>query len=92
MKPLRSFVTLLVIVLTLSACSDNQSDAGKDNAVPDRTKETFSLASLVDEFKEAPDSLIVQLNRQHHGLKVLERRTVPGPFTPPTMTSYLSMR
>jgi quercetin dioxygenase-like cupin family protein len=43
---------------------------------------------LVDEKKDVPDSIIRALNAQHHQLKVLERRSVPGPFTAPDMKYF----
>jgi quercetin dioxygenase-like cupin family protein len=83
MKPLRLLVPLIIMGLTLTACSGNQSDPERD-----LTKETFSINTLVEELKQSPDSIIAQLNKQHHSLKVLERRSVPGPFTSPKMKYY----
>ena len=83
MKTLRPFITLILIGLIVTSCSSNQSDSKHDS-----TKETFSINTLVEELKQTPDSIIAQLNKQHHSLKVLERRTVPGPFTPPKMKYY----
>ena len=40
------------------------------------------------EDKAVPDSVINALNAQHHQLKVLERRTVPGPFVAPEMKYF----
>ncbi len=42
----------------------------------------------MNEDKTAPDSIIAALNAQHHQLKVLERRTVPGPFNIPDMKYF----
>lgn len=81
MKILRPYFFFAVIASLLTACSVKQ-DSG------DQTKETFSIASLVDEQKTVPDSIIAALNAQHHSFKVLERRSVPGPFAPPGMKSY----
>jgi quercetin dioxygenase-like cupin family protein len=61
------------------------SDKGRDN--PTAT-ETFSLAKLVDENKVVPDSVIAALNAQHHQLKVLERRSVPGSASAPSMKYF----
>ena len=47
-------------------------------------------AGLVAEVKTPPDSIIQALNAQHHQLRVLERRSVPGPFTPAEMKFYSS--
>ena len=88
MKKLRLFINLIAIGLILTACSNSQSDSKNDTTPKDSTKETFSINTLVEELKQTPDSVIAQLNRQHHSLKVLERRTVPGPFTPPKMKYY----
>ncbi len=48
----------------------------------------FSIRNLVKENEIIPDSIIRALNAQHHQLKVLERRTVPGPFKAPEMKYY----
>src|SRR6187431_1259157 len=85
LKPLNS---LIVCGLILTACSSNQSDSKHEATATDPTKETFSISTLVEEQKQTPDSIIAQLNKQHHSLKVLERRMVPGPFTPPKMKYY----
>jgi len=63
--------------LLLNACTNNKEESkpGKD-----QTKETFPMNFLVKEDKQLADSVIALLNAQHHQLKVLERRTVPGPF------------
>ena len=83
---------VLSLILTLIACvSDQKKDKGDAPAVNTEkpgTKETFSITNLVEETKSVPDSVIQSLNAQHHQLKVLERRTVPGPFSPPEMKSY----
>jgi quercetin dioxygenase-like cupin family protein len=88
MKVLKPSITFAVIGLILTACTGNRYDSSPDNIARDSTKETFSLNTLVEELKQAPDSIIDQLNKQHHSLKVLERRTVPGPFTRPKMKYY----
>jgi quercetin dioxygenase-like cupin family protein len=82
MKGTTQFIVLLAFGLLLAACS------GGDTSNKDLTKETFSIASLVDEAKQVPDSVIAALNAQHHNFKVLERRVVPGPFTAPSMKYY----
>ena len=87
MITLKPFISFIVCGVILAACSGRQSDS-KDPSAKDPTKETFSIVSLVEEVKQAPDSVINKLNEQHHGLKVLERRVVPGPFTPPTMKYF----
>ena len=75
----------IVFVLTglglfLGSCIQNSSG--------DQTKETFSISGLVNEQKTVPDSIIAALNAQHHQLKVLERRSVPGPFAAPAMKYF----
>jgi quercetin dioxygenase-like cupin family protein len=52
------------------------------------TKETFSISNLVQEVKTVPDSVINALNAQHHQMKELERRSVPGPFIAPQMKYF----
>ena len=71
-------IILVVCGAVLVSCSGSQDSPSKDN-----TKETFPLSNLVDEVKTVPDSVIAQLNAQHHNFKVLERRSVPGPFKAP---------
>ena len=81
MNKLTSLSILIGSGIILCSCA---SDPSK----PDQTKETISIAGLVDEQKTVPDSVINALNAQHHQLKVLERRTVPGPFKPADMSNY----
>jgi quercetin dioxygenase-like cupin family protein len=77
-------ITILIgFGLVLHACSNNPTTVSGDHA-----KETFSISGLVKENKIVPDSVIARLNAQHHQLKVLERRTVPGPFTIPQMKYF----
>jgi hypothetical protein len=87
MKTWRVAIPTFAVGLILIACSGNQSDKA-DAAVKDPTKETFSLSTLVEEVKQVPDSVVAQLNAQHHNFKVLERRSVPGPFVAPAMKYY----
>lgn len=88
MNTIRPSIPLVVLGLLLTTCSGNQPDSKDETTSQDSTKETFSISTLVAESKQTPDSTIAQLNRQHHGLKVLERRTVPGPFTLPKMKYF----
>ena len=88
MKNLKLCAACIIIVSLIAACSGDQSDSTQDRIQKDPTKETFPLSTLVSEFKQAPDSVIAQLNAQHHNLKVLERRSVPGPFKRPEMKYY----
>lgn len=104
MKPLKSSTLirmfgLITIALIMNSCSNDKKETGQvhthdgsththEGTTGDPTKESFSLKSLVNELKQAPDSVIAALNAQHHNFKVLERRSVPGPFTPPGMKYY----
>lgn len=76
-----SNIPMLGLAIALFACSGGQKD---------QTKETISIANLVEEVKTVPDSVIQALNAQHHQLRVLERRSVPGPFNPANMKIYSS--
>jgi quercetin dioxygenase-like cupin family protein len=77
MKHLHHLAGSAVLVF-MAACSGPQPNL----------KETFPLSNQVAEQKQAPDSVIAALNAQHHSLAVLERRSVPGPFTAPGMKFY----
>ena len=87
---------MMMIGLTLVACSNNKAgdnagnNTGDSNSIAsvDQTKEIISISNLVKENKIIPDSIIRALNAQHHQLKVLERRTVPGSFEAPKMKYY----
>jgi quercetin dioxygenase-like cupin family protein len=83
---------LKIILIAFGAfqisCSDNKTDSTSNETSGNKTKETFSISTLVEENKIVPDSVIMNLNAQHHQLKVLERRTVPGSFTPPAMKYF----
>lgn len=79
---------LLGLGIVLSACSGDKEKKDTPVANNGTAKETFSIAGLVPENKQVPDSIVASLNAQHHQLKVLERRTVPGPFTPPAMKYF----
>jgi quercetin dioxygenase-like cupin family protein len=68
---------LVVVVMIAVGCTQKSAQ-----------KETFPLTPLVEEKKEAPDSALVLLHRQHHPHTVLERRSVPGPFKTPEMKYY----
>lgn len=84
---------LLGLGLALTSCSDvkeknHQEKKETEKTTSGSTKETFSLKNLVEEKKQVPNDVINKLNAQHHQLKVLERRTVPGPFVPPKMKNF----
>lgn len=79
---------IIALAMLLNACSGNKTANETVSVANDQTKETFSISNLVKEDKQVPDSMIAQLNAQHHQLKVLERRTVPGPFTTPAMKYF----
>lgn len=88
MKSLSVFIAVISVALILDSCSNNKMENKPGTTFNDSTKETFSLKSLVVESKQIPDSVIAALNAQHHGFKVIERRTLPGPFTTPKMKYY----
>ncbi|HTF29109.1 MAG TPA: cupin domain-containing protein [Flavitalea sp.] len=93
---IQSLLKMMMIGLSLVSCSNNKTGANASNktrdnnsiASVDQTKEIISIFNLVKENKIIPDSIIRALNAQHHQLKVLERRTVPGPFEAPKMKYY----
>ncbi len=64
--------------LLLDSCTNNKEE--NKSAHGDQTREIFPMKFLVKEDKQVADSVIALLNAQHHQLKVLERRTVPGPI------------
>jgi quercetin dioxygenase-like cupin family protein len=79
---------LLLLGMILNACSGFEEKTVSETSEDSSSKETFSISNLVEENKQAPDSIIARLNAQHHQLNVLERRTVPGAFTPPEMKYF----
>jgi quercetin dioxygenase-like cupin family protein len=79
---------LIGLGFLLNSCSNNKTENNSGTTPGDKTKETFSISNLVKEDKIVPDSIIAALNAQHHSLKVLERRTVPGPFNIPEMKYF----
>ena len=81
-------ILIIIAGLTQSSCADNEKENKSVSTLADSTKETFSMKFLVKEDKQIADSVIALLNAQHHQLKVLERRTVPGPFTVPEKLYY----
>lgn len=89
----KSLIILVIVAgLILNACTDSDSvkeSSTSFNSDDDKnTKESFPITNFVQEHKTVPDSIIAALNAQHHQLKVLERRTVPGPFDPPQMKYF----
>ena len=74
--------------LFLNSCTNNKKESNSGTTSGDKAKETFSISGLVQENKTVPDSIIIALNAQHHQLKVIERRTVPGPFNIPEMKYF----
>jgi len=79
--------TAIIFGIVLGSCSTNESGKSETPS-QDQAKETFSIKNLVDEVKQSPDSIIELLHAQHHSHKVLERRSVPGPFKAPEMKYY----
>jgi quercetin dioxygenase-like cupin family protein len=88
MKKQAIFYPLWATFFLLFSCSGDKKQTSTGNAKEGNTKETFSINNLVKENKTVPDSVVAALNAQHHQLKVLERRTVPGPFTAPAMKYF----
>ncbi|HEX5652177.1 MAG TPA: cupin domain-containing protein [Chitinophagaceae bacterium] len=88
MRKLPLLIILAGSGLFINSCSGKKEGDQPDTKTGEQTKETFSISNLVKEDKAVPDSVIVALNAQHHQLKVLERRTVPGPFTAPGMQYF----
>ena len=83
----------ILIILTglglfLNTCTNDKAEKN-EKPTSNQTKETFSIKGLVEENKQVPDSIINQLNAQHHQLKVLERRVIPGSFTAPKMKYFI---
>jgi quercetin dioxygenase-like cupin family protein len=78
MKHLNRLAGFAAVLILLASCSGPKPNL----------KETFPLSNLVQEQKQAPDSVIAALNAQHHSLAVLERRSVPGPFVKPEMKFF----
>jgi quercetin dioxygenase-like cupin family protein len=86
---IQSLLFILVSAgLFFNSCTSNTTSDKTASAATDPTKEIYSLANLVKENKIIPDSIIKALNAQHHQLSVLERRSVPGPFTAAPMKYY----
>ena len=79
--------SLLIVLVSLqpflNSCSNNKADSNGAAASGDQTRETFSISNLVKEDTFVPDSIIAELNAQHHQLKVLARRAIPGPANVP---------
>ena len=88
MKILSLFIMLVGLGLLLNSCSNNKTADNAASTSADQTKEIYSIANLVKENTIVPDSIIRALNAQHHQLKVLARRTIPGPFKAPEMKFF----
>ncbi|MCW3105692.1 MAG: hypothetical protein JWQ09_198 [Segetibacter sp.] len=80
-------ITLIGAGFIVNSCTNHHVE-NNSAAASDSTKETFPMKFLVPEDKQIADSVIALLNDQHHQLKVLERRTVPGPFAVTEKTFY----
>ena len=87
MKAFSLYYVAVAILLLFTTCESSTPQTKKLPAASSN-KETFPLSNLVKENKEKPDSAMIKLHAQHHPHKVLERRTVPGPFTAPSMKYY----
>lgn len=88
MKKIKILTATISLLLILNACSNNKTGSNTTSTTGDQTKETFSIAGLVQENKQAPDSIIAMLNAQHHQLKVLERRVLPATAGIPVMKYF----
>ena len=88
MKSIKITTATLCLMLILGACSNNKTESNTASTTGDQTKETFSIANLVQENKQVPDSIIAMLNAQHHQLKVLERRVLPSSAGIPEMKYF----
>jgi quercetin dioxygenase-like cupin family protein len=88
MKKSKVITMLVVLCILFNACSGSKKKKDDGTSNDGSTKETFSLSNLVKENTQVPDSIIARLNAQHHQLKVLARRTIPGLFTPPEMKYF----
>lgn len=88
MKPSTLRYLALCLVVFISACESRTTQTKIAGTSDTNKKETFPLSNLVNEQKTAPDSAMIKLHAQHHPYKVLERRTVPGPFTPAGMKHF----
>jgi quercetin dioxygenase-like cupin family protein len=88
MKRLIRYLLLFSSGCMILSCSNPKDRPQSAVAGVDSTKETFSMANMVKENKQIPDSVISLLNAQHHQMKVLERRTLPGPFALPVKRYY----
>jgi quercetin dioxygenase-like cupin family protein len=87
-KQLLPFIAIVFCLFNYS-CTDTKSENEAAVTTGVNTKETFSISNSVKEQKQVPDSVIAKLNAQHHQLKVLERRVVPGPFETPSMKYFI---
>jgi quercetin dioxygenase-like cupin family protein len=78
---------LPVVILLFSNCKSGTPQT-EESSTASSTKETLPLTNLVKEKTELPDSVMIKLHAQHHPHKVLERRSIPVPFTAPSMKYY----
>ncbi|HTE29646.1 MAG TPA: cupin domain-containing protein [Chryseolinea sp.] len=85
---IQSLFVMVIGLALLSSCANKNPNDKPDATSINKTKEVYSILNLVKENTIIPDSVIRLLNAQHHQLKVLERRTVPGPFKPADMKYY----
>lgn len=81
-------ITMISAGFITNSCTDSKMKDTSASMPGDSTKETFSMQFLVKEDKQIADSVIAALNAQHHQLKVLERRSIPGLFTVPEKWHY----
>jgi quercetin dioxygenase-like cupin family protein len=88
MKVPSLLIMLFGLGFLLDSCSENKTAGNTGTSSTDQTKEIYSILNLVKENTIIPDSVIRALNAQHHQLKVLARRDIPGPFKKPEMKYY----
>jgi quercetin dioxygenase-like cupin family protein len=85
----KSFFLLIITgsVYFFNSCSNNKTET-EATTVSNDTTENFSISNLVKETTVPPDSVVNALNAQHHQLRVLATRTIPGPFDAPQMKYF----
>lgn len=83
---MKTLLLTLTSVLLVLRCNFQETE--QTETTSPLTKEKISLKNLVEEKKEAPDSIILSLHAQHHPHGVIERRSIPGPFQTPEMKYY----
>ncbi len=91
MKDTLSLLLVTAAATVLASCSGPDTTSRENTTTRDPGKETFAMQHRVEEEKKLPDSIMSQLHAQHHAHKVLERRTIPGPYSSPSGESYAEL-